>query len=92
LNAISPSARGWMSSWLMGISPPFSYSIWSVRYPKSGWCTSSISCTALLVTPIFLPMICSPSSVMRRFTMCRDTWYASAMVISGQRVVSGLSV
>jgi hypothetical protein len=30
--------------------------------------------------------------VMRRFTMCRDTWYASAMVISGQRVVSGLSV
>ena len=57
--AISPSARGWMSAPEIAITS--SWRIASVMKPKSGCRTPSMSMTAALVTPIFLPMIFSPA-------------------------------
>ena len=56
--------RGAISA-LQSTSMSPSTNIQSVRKPKSGWCTPSMSCTALEVTPIFLPTTFSPSFTRR---------------------------
>jgi hypothetical protein len=42
----------------------------SVSQPKSGWPTPSMSITAWLVTPIFLPMTFSPAARRRFIKHC----------------------
>ena len=72
MKAISPSARGWiMPSRAKPMTEPSAICMRSVRKPKSGWRTSSMSCTGLLVTPIFLPMTRSPSA-SRLLSRCKE--------------------
>ncbi|MNP44986.1 hypothetical protein D3C76_1388740 [compost metagenome] len=72
LKAISPSARGWIRRLAeRDISAPSSNHISRVMKPKSGWCTSSMRCTASEVTPIFLPTMASPAAT-RRSMACSE--------------------
>ncbi|MNO02262.1 hypothetical protein D3C81_2226050 [compost metagenome] len=67
--AISPSALGWISE-AIGTLEPWSTIMRSVSWPKSGWLTLSMSITAWLVTPIFLPTMRSPCSRRRAIRRC----------------------